>query len=214
VRLPAYLEFSAPAPERLLAWLIRNPGELDDARISAPNAGTTAEKRRRLKSGDPEVVREGLDALLVSGSSAALREWWAFEGPTSIDCYLETDEFVFAIEGKRTERLASSTSWLPERNQLARNLEVVQSLACGRRYGVIMVVERLTDFAYVESQALLDYVSPARPHFHEYEREFLARHFLGVLTWQELCDAADIKYDTLPHTAVDFYRQYASLVVR
>ena len=103
----------------------------------------------------------------------------AFEGETSIDCFLETPGMVLLIEGKRNEPISSSTDWFEKRNQIARNLEVAQSLARGRRYAVLLAAEHDTAVEVADIIAGL-------PHMTSSEQMFLAEHYLGCVTWQEI----------------------------
>jgi hypothetical protein len=132
------------------------------------------------------------------------------EGPTSVDCFIETKDFVLVIEGKRTEELSGSTEWVNPRNQLARNLEVAQNLSCGRRYGVLLIVGHGRDFTMADHKAFVEYLSPSLPHYDDEERDFLGRHFLGAITWQDTCAATGLNLHSLPDTSAEFYRKYAS----
>ena len=35
------------------------------------------------------------------GAVKSRRKWWSFEGFTSVDCWLETNNYILLIEGKR-----------------------------------------------------------------------------------------------------------------
>jgi len=99
------------------------------------------ERRELLVGSVDEVEKARSNALaelnrLRAGNS--FRKWWAFEGFSSVDCFLETDEIVLLIEGKRNDILSPTTKWYPERNQLARNLEVAEYQANGKQFGRIV----------------------------------------------------------------------------
>src|SRR5216683_655041 len=212
VCLPLCLEYDAPAPERFLAWLIRHPESIDWSKLSseAPPSQTFA-NRNKLRANDPEVIESGLNNLVLSGSRDAKGRgtWWAFEGPTSVDCFLETEDFVLAVEGKRTEQLSARTEWVKSRNQLARNLEIAENLARGRRYGALLIVEGKDDFKPIDHSFLADDL----PHYSDAEREFLARHFIGSATWADVCGATGLDFAGLPKTSADFCISFASRVV-
>ena len=103
-----------------------------------------------------------LDQLGPSGSR---RKWWAFEGFTEVDCWLETEKLVLFVEGKRTEPLSSSTHWFEQRSQLVRNLEVAGEIANGKSAAVLVVSEEpiaeLTDIIVAESTPALWPSSPS-----------------------------------------------------
>lgn len=217
VRLPLCLEYDAPAPERFLAWLIRHPECIDWSKLPSetPNPPSqTFINRNKLRANDPEVIESGLNNLVLSGSRGAEGRgtWWAFEGPTSVDCFLETRDFVLAVEGKRTEQLSARTEWVKLRNQLARNLEIAENLSRGRRYGALLIVEAVegtNDFKPTDHSFLADDL----PHYSDAERDFLARHFIGSVTWADVCGATGLDFAKLPDTSADFYISFASRVV-
>ncbi len=106
--------------------------------------GLARKQRQELFSGDPD-VREAAQKVAISeldraGARGNGRKWWAFEGFTHTDCYLETDALLLIIEGKRTEVVSPSTRWYAERSQVWRNVEAAKELANGRAFGVIVAV--------------------------------------------------------------------------
>ncbi len=190
VSLPNCFEYEAAPPEPFLRWMIENagPGKAWNFRFDG-NSDTEA-KRKKLLSGDPEFRREALDRLSNCGAKGSRGEWWAFEGFTSIDCCLETASLLLVIEGKRNEPLSSSTTYFKKRNQLARNLEVAQSLADDRNFAVLLIAERLLS---VEDAEKL--IQDGLPHLSVREQAALARHYLGCVTWSEVCDRTDLRGD-------------------
>jgi hypothetical protein len=205
IDLPLCLEYEAPAPERFLAWLIQNPSRLNWPKVEESRKASTRDPRRGLKAGARDIIASALNHLVLNGSIGSQKQWWAFEGPTSIDCFIETAEYVIAVEGKRTEPLAMNIHFYKGRNQLARNLEVAQALARSRRYGAILIVEDEKDFVPANTDELLNFLRPALPHFNDLEAAFLAKHFLGQMTWRQVCDATALDFEQLPNTAEDFY---------
>jgi hypothetical protein len=126
------------------------------------------------------------------------RKWWAFEGFTSVDCLLETENYLLLIEGKRTERLSKSTNWFPKRNQVDRDVEVARALANGKDFGVIVCAEmpvELDEEVWAESL----------PHSLDSDRAELKRHYLGCVIWSaivdRLCDGIALPRDI--NTAVE-----------
>ena len=114
------------------------------------------------------------------------------QGFTEVDCCLETDRLVLLIEGTRTESLADSTAWYLGRNQVHRNLEAARALARGREYAVIVIgEERIADRDLGDPSVGL-------PHLTTSERRDLMAHFLGCLTWRQVCDKTGLDYGSLP----------------
>ena len=192
LRLPCCFEYRTPAPERFLLWLIEHAGRECVPRKGLPASQREAGRRGHLFGTDEPIQRsaseEAVEQLLVNGSGRSKLQWWAFEGETSVDCFLETPSMVLMIEGKRTEPISSSTDWFDKRNQIARNLEVAQALARGRRYAVLLAAEEETTLSLSDLAAGL-------PHLSSSEQAFLAEHYLGCVTWGELCEHANLQID-------------------
>jgi hypothetical protein len=118
------------------------------------------------------------------------KQWWIFEGETSIDCALFAEKVTVFIEGKRTEPdLTSSTEWYPKRNQVFRNLDCLQEFRekADRYYVLLIVEDGSPTHAPAASLDLSDV--PAReswPHLDERKVSDLRNHYLGFTTWQRL----------------------------
>jgi hypothetical protein len=116
------------APAAFLRWLTENPHALTwperPKGVRVEFGGPTQQKREAWFRGEAELIADALAELDAHGATGSRDKWWAFEGFTSVDCELRTEQMTLLIEGKRTERLSRSTHWFPQRNQLARNLEV------------------------------------------------------------------------------------------
>jgi hypothetical protein len=120
-----------------LRWLIEHPERLrwPERRLGVrvTYGSETQRLREALIDGSPDeraaIQTRALADLEEHGPIGSRRRWWAFEGHTEVDCWLETDRLLLFVEGKRSEPLSPSTDWFPERNQLVRNLEVVGELA-------------------------------------------------------------------------------------
>jgi hypothetical protein len=203
VQLRACFEYPALAPERFLRWCLDHPERLDWPSGSAGRFSAEATRWRRAlfhdePPGSAVARREGHDELTRLGVAGSHRRWWVFEGTTSIDCLLMTDRLVLAIEGKRTDRLAPSTSWYPLRSQLVRNLEAAGDLARGRAFATLLVTEEPDPDG--EWDAVAASLDDAAPHLDDRDRAALQQAYLGQLTWAHVCDALGVEYDSLPDT--------------
>ena len=200
IELERCLEFSVAPSRSFLRWLLENP-----ARMTWPTSGrrrvtygaTTQARREALiglkgDSARKEAQAAALRALDGNGPEKSARRWWAFEGFTEVDCCLETDKLVLLIEGKRTESLSESTAWYSGRNQLHRNLEAARDLAAGREFGVFVIGEEEIPEATLGSSEV------GLPHLSTSERAELMSHYLGTLTWSQVCDVTGIDYTSLP----------------
>lgn len=186
--LRSCFEADYPPSTRFLRWLIENPSKLtwpmgkDGSRRAFGEA--TQRLRTSLLNGDPATRIAALNALDAKGAVASRRQWWAFEGFTSVDCVLETDRLLVFIEGKRTEPISVATDWYPQRNQIVRNVEVASCAAAmtGKDFGVILCAETHVD---LPEQAFMD----GLPHLPEPERKTLHAHYWGCTTWRQIVDA-------------------------
>ncbi|MGO9960804.1 MAG: hypothetical protein ACLP50_33310 [Solirubrobacteraceae bacterium] len=181
------LEFCLLHPDRL-QWPLKH-GSRDE------NMGPdTLKMRKALIFDEPPgravAQQQGLRLLHDLGPEKPERQWWAFEGPTEVDCFLRTDTYTLLVEGKRTEDLSDKTRWLPGRNQLARNLEAAANTD---RAGVLLAVEQVIPNLDVEKL-----VGRGCPHLDEAERKALIDRFLGQATWRELCRTTGVEWASLP----------------
>lgn len=204
IELPSCFEKSIPPSDRFVRWLIEHP-----ERLTWPDNGKThfslnAQAKREDLLGwlgterQASAQQEALTELAKKGASRSHRKWWAFEGTTSVDCFLETENLILLIEGKRTEPLSGSVSWYPGRNQLVRNLEVAQELAGKKHFAVLVIADKC--ISPLPSKVVAD----SLPHFSDEERQGLMRHYLGCLTWRQACEAVNIPYKDLPETVPEW----------
>ncbi len=191
-------------PASLLEWCIGHASELVKPRAAEKTSPTTKRKRAELRGelGD-EAMRSALDeaqrSLTERGPARAGGQWWAFEGFTSADCCLETDRGLLVIEGKRFEGPSEEVSWIKGRNQIARNLEVAAEVArqSGREYAVLLVGPEGTRGP---SDGEL---RRGWPHLAKDLQDDLLAHYLGTVSWQDVCRATGLNYDDLPVTGSD-----------
>ena len=203
LELESCFEKSLPPPERFLEWLIRNPHLMKKPEGWWKGLSVGSKRRRRdlFEENGPEafdrIQKEALDELERVGASKSKSKWWAFEGFTEVDCYLETERLIILIEGKRTDVLSPATQWYPKRNQLARNLEVAEAAAEGREFAVIVASEEQPG---LDSRKALE---DGLPHCGEAEREVFAGHYLGHILWKDLCRETGLDYASLPDKVKD-----------
>jgi hypothetical protein len=181
--------------ERLLLWVVNHPNALNGPIPGPADAGETAEWRRSLLGVGPHPIddaqMEARRRLTECGANGSMGWWWAFEGKTVVDCYLETDRLILLFEGKRNEPISTRTEWMRVRNQVWRNLDVAanQATGSGKRYAVMLLGETCEP-VYGFDESL--------PHLSADERQFLRGHFLGCVKWQDACAATGIDFGTLP----------------
>ena len=201
IELESCFERSSPPGRQFLTWLIESsdrltwPREGSTPRLYGKSTQDWREKLtgQRGKVAQDEARRVARRAIEDGGAESSRRPWWAFEGPTEIDCCIETDTAVLVIEGKRTESLSEATEWYEGRNQLHRNLEAARDIAAGRQYGVMIAGEHpLASSAFGTPEKGL-------PHLSADEQVELMTHYLGFVTWRQVCTAVGVHYDALPN---------------
>jgi hypothetical protein len=190
-------------PVALLSWLIRNlPPPTGETEIN--------EERIHLLAHDPGTIERALELLRAAGPG---RGWHVFEGPTYPDVTLETPGALVVVEGKRTEAGPTThTTWLAARHQMWRHMDAAWEVR-GRRavFGFFLVeglpprpsdvppAWQMASSVTLQAEAL----EASFPHRSETERKALARGFLGVATWQQVCARFGLDFDALPKTVSD-----------
>jgi hypothetical protein len=202
-----------PAPASLLEWLVRNAST--PAHPSAWGRRAIQAKRRRLVDRDPMTLEEALRSIERGASG---RAWYVLEGPTQPDVYLASDEVIVIVEGTRTEAGPTTyTDWMPVRHQILRHLDAVWDIREGRRvYGLFIVeAEQEEGKARVSrewQQAVAATVSPealerSLPHRQPEDRTAISDAFLGVTTWQAVCDRLGLPTEVLIPEVVELRRE-------
>lgn len=199
-----------PAPPTLLQWLLEN--------VKGPEAVAewgdkeSRRKRRRLVDTDAATVAEAVDRLHTGPTNS--RAWYVLEGPSQPCVYLETDEVVVVIDGKRAEVTPdASTDWMPVRHQLLRHLDSAWDTRRERRlYGVLMV-EADREVGRSEAPAAWseglerslsdEALAQSLPHRSTDERAAIGAALLGVTTWQAVCDELQVPRQVLIAEVLD-----------
>ena len=180
------------APVSLLSWLIRHPRKPASGGLSSST--TKAEKRRQWLEGSEERRAEALRLLRHNPKN---EDWHVFEGQTQPDVFIETDDLLVVIEGKRTEREpTSSTKWMNGRHQMLRHLDCAQEIRSGKCLMGFFIVEgndTCTEvpakwLTFAEDTIKREAVFSSLPHRGPEEQREIASAFVGVTTWQQVCE--------------------------
>jgi hypothetical protein len=204
LRLAQSFERRIPPSAGLLRWLIEHPDQLTWPAAGRRAFGRETERRRRALMGTDmaarqEIQREALAELETRGSGGSERRWWAFEGFTSVDCWIETDRLVLLVEGKRNEPISRTTDWFPRRNQLVRNLEAAcEAAGSEKEPAVLLAVER-----EIQDPLAGDALQQSAPHLADSQLGRLRAAYLGQLTWRSICDLLELGPYVLPDTVDD-----------
>jgi hypothetical protein len=174
-------EMKVPPTAARLAWMIRNVQHLTplDGKSWRQLPGRVA---------NPVKTARAL-ALLDSGQTDSLPRGFALEGETCADCLIECEKSIIWIEGKRFDWLSPSTKWDVTRDQLARNIEAVWSLASkvGKDYCLLICHEH--PFKHHEELLLRGYRTGSwvggLPHVPEDIRQEFGRR-IGTVRWKSM----------------------------
>jgi hypothetical protein len=189
----------------LLQWLVCCPREPPDGNIGSSDA--TRSKRQALLLHDEQVIGEAL--AFLARKNVPLRAWYVLEGPSQPDVYLETDELIVVIEGKRTESgPTTDTSWMEVRHQILRHLDCAWEVRGEKSVFGFFIVEGKGEADAIDVpqgwvEACRQTVSKSAlrgslPHRLPEERREIADAFLGATTWQAVCRKFGIDWATLP----------------
>jgi|GEM_PF-535511 len=193
-------EYQIPPSKEFLKWSLENPDMLQWPDNGRKEFGADTQYKRECLFGHHGdnlkefITEEGIDLLKSKGVSLSSRKWWAFEGFTEMDCLIETDDYLLGFEGKRTEFISPSTYWFPDRNQIVRNLEVLDELAreSEKEYAFILITED------GENPLKEEHFRVSLPHNEGLVSE-LSKHFLGCISWEQACEATGINFSELPY---------------
>jgi len=207
IEMESCFEKTIPPADGFLRWLILNPDRMTWPRRGKQTYSSNAQIKREQLFGrhGNEAVKtaqlEALGELERLGAQRSHGKWWSFEGITQVDCFLETENFILLVEGKRTESLSSKTDWYPHRNQLIRNLEVAQEISGRKSFAVLVIAE--DEIGEIPE----DVIQQSLPHFTKPECDALMQHYLGCILWEDVCSATGISYQNLPDTVADYIGQ-------
>ncbi len=198
-------EAKLAAPPALLRWLLENAQEPRDAAAWGRRPEVMA-NRRRVVDRDADTLAGALQSLQDRRPSP--RAWYVLEGPSQPDVYLDSDDVVIVVEGKRTETgPTTSTAWMSVRHQMLRHLDAAWEHRQGRRIYGLFIVEAERGTSSVEPPSAWhdavgltisnDVLEASLPHRSPDERMQIASALLGVTTWQAVCAEFQIPREVL-----------------
>jgi hypothetical protein len=163
--------------------------------VPAPRAYEALSRERMRTSDNPAWRERSLDMNAV-------------EGPSEIDITLEGRDYVVYVEAKLGSDISLSTTYDPERNQIARNVDCVLEV-CGKRHPIfwMFVRDRQPTRAYVQLMDRYRTVAELNrslPHRAAARLEEVASS-LVLVTWSELLSL--IPYANLLDLEVDVLRE-------
>ena len=191
-------------PRALLTYLVEHPAP---SIIEGQMSEGTRAKRRALLEGNREVLAEAL--TLLEQTPIPTKVWYVLEGRTQPDAYLEMDDCIVVVEGKRTEpEPTTHTMAMAGRHQMLRHIDCAWEtrgekpvfgffvVSGGAEPDDIPVPDEWAEAAAstIGEEAL----SSSLPHRSDTERSAIASCFLGATTWQAIRAEFELDWDRLP----------------
>lgn len=192
------------APLPLLEHLVRTV--TNDRVAASKSRGLTRSKRELLARQDVDTVAEAIRRIRAGEGG---RQWFVLEGESRPDAFLETAEIVVCVEGKRTEATCTtSTVWMGTRSQLLRHMDAAAEAYPDKRvYGLLIVegdggAEAVAPSKHWVAQCSAQYgaemADASLPHRSPEQRRRICDGVLGVTTWQAVCAATEVPWESLP----------------
>lgn len=191
-------EKKIPASKSMLLWLLENLTLLNkvDNYGTTDTKSETYKKRKSLFSGDLNTMAEALNAVNNMTKSVE-RKWYIFEGKTSPDVYIETEDSIFIGEAKRTERnITTKTLWLNNRDQLIRHIDSL--LDQKKNIYSFYLLEGKSFKNYYEKSIKLysdkSYFESNLKHRNLKEVDRASESFIGYIFWEDLASRFGINF--------------------
>jgi hypothetical protein len=186
-------------PISLLRWLVQNASAPAHERLwGSPGV---MKKRRKLVAKDVTTISA---ALALLEQPLRHRTWYVLEGRSQPDAFLETESVIIVIEGKRMERASTEvTTWMRRRSQMLRHMDAAYEIRGAKGILGLMIVEgegptavHPSTYWVSEANRQIDAesLSESLPHRSAEVRQQLASGFLGVTTWQAVCQKFSIAW--------------------
>jgi hypothetical protein len=170
-----------------LTWMLENWKALapDDGRRWREIARRVRDTERLnsmlqlLSTGEVKEIPKALEELVL-------------EGPSHADCLIECEHAVVWVEGKRFDWLSPATTWDVTRDQVARNVEAVWTLACPQDKEYFFVICHEHPLKHHEKLLVDGYRegtwAGGWPHISETQRGEFAKR-IGTLKWDSIVNA-------------------------
>ena len=174
-------EIALPPCASLLKWMIDNYGtDMLKEECGKRVSDATRELRNKLLRHDQDTVSLAYDLI----NMGRRRGWFALEGYSRPDVYIETNKFILVVEGKRSERtLTDSTTYFSKgRDQLIRHMDSALNVAGNKNVFGIIIYENGAQYPVLD----MDLLDSSLPHRSVKEREMIKNHYLNPITWQDI----------------------------
>ena len=196
-------EKTIKSPDEYLLWMIANTNKLKD---KSPDFGTskdddTRRLRKELFQRNKDIYRKARKSIKENTYDT----WCILEGPTNYDLFIETEDFFYIAEGKRTEnQRTSDTTWNSNRDQMIRNIDCLFSYNTQKPIYAFYILEEQDgillnkwplDIKYYTQK---EHFKDSLPHRSEIEVDIIFESYIGHLTWQGLIEKFKIDKSIIP----------------
>lgn len=175
-----------PPPAGFLRWLALHPGRLtwpdDGMRRFAPEIQLAREEHIGDFGPTPWRARKAEAAAAIDRGETCDCEgkWWAYEGPATIHCAVETDSLLLFIRGALDKPPGDAGEWYPGRCEIFRDLDVALENAGQRNFAILLISDSpLERPSRAEAVRALHHLPPD-------EAVRFARERIGYLLWADV----------------------------
>ena len=138
-----------------------------------------------------------LDPETIGKAKFKFEVWNTFETESHPDLFIENDNQIIVIEGKRTEKdITSSTTYLPKRSQLARHIENALFYCNFRKkvIGFYIVEDTCNYIEHCTRENFRKSLELETIKKDDFLKCAIADSFYGYTTWQKISDDLKILY--------------------
>lgn len=195
-------EKQIPPVKQLLKWFLINNTKLTQKHNETRPKNESYHLRKQLFEGDKKTL--DLALKLLSDNYPIGKVWYTFEGYTCPDIYIETDNYIFIGEAKRTEnKITSSTGWFKTRDQLIRHVDSVVD----RNKKVVSfyifdrwVFNNSNYSRYLKQYKNFNFFKQSLPHRNDFDILKIMESYIGYIFWDELSELFSISYPNKVNT--------------
>ena len=138
-----------------------------------------------------------LDSETIELALSSFRDWNTFEGNSKPDLFIESEQYIIVVEGKRTEAdITHSTTYLPNRCQMVRHIEnALEYCECNKTVIGFYIVEDTCNYKehctreYFRKSLELETIQK-----NNAQKEEIVNSFYDYPTWQDISKKLKIVY--------------------
>lgn len=186
-----------PTVEHLLGIIDKIENDRDFREYVQKNDSSTSTnkvKRELLFHLDTATLKEAKEKVRTDRAS---KSWYIFEGISYPDLFIENEQYILLVEGKRTEpNKTSQVAYLPNRSQMVRHIENTLNYCKGQKKVIAFyIVEE--SCSYKDKCASCDLLNELKAETIQKSDELnkkIVDSFYGYTTWQQIAKKLGVKF--------------------